>query len=164
MSLLLRRFLTRCIERSYSHHATQSLPRTQVSSSPPAKRPRRPPPPFSSPKPVKMTTRKPSRSSEPGPSTSSPRQSSFNAKRGPTFSKPSKKHSQPKPVLPGPYHNEAYIEKEHNRSPVPLKLYIKQTPKGSLNNFYQTVTGKLPTFTSVEGVIMRGSQRVQIHR
>jgi len=169
------RVLSSNIKRSYSQHATQALPHTQNPSPPPAKHPRGAassdePSPFSYARsaPKQMASRKPSRSSEPGPSTSSPKQPSSNVKRGSPFFKRSKKQSflqtRPGTVLAGPYHNEAYIEKEHNKSPVPLKPYQKQSPKGPLNNFYQVMAGKLPTFTSIEGVIIEGNQPIRIYR
>ena len=166
------RVFSSAIKRSYSQHATQSLPRAQNTSPPPAKRHRGAassdaPSPFpsahssSKQKHFKLATRPP-RSFEPGPSSSSPRQPSFiSLKR----SKKKKTVVQPRTVLPAPYYSEAYIEKEHNKSDVALKRCHKETPKSSLNNFYQGLNGngKLPNFTSIEGEI-EGSKRIYAYR
>ena len=166
------RALSSTIKRSHSQYATHSLSHTSNISPPPPKRFRKAASsgehfPFSSahstPKPFEMADRQPPRSSQPGPS--SPKQSLSNARRG-SLLKRSKKQTPPKNVLAGPYHNLVYIEQEHNKSSVPLKAIYKETPKGSLNNFHQTVTvnGNLPTFTSTEGVIMEGNLRIPVHR
>ena len=163
------RVLSSAIKRSYSQHATQSSPRAQNPSPPPAKRHRGASSgsPLSSPpstsEHLNLDTR-PFWSFEPGPSSSSPRQPSLNAKRG------SLKRSEKKPVvkqktlLPGPYHNEIYIEKEHNISPMALKRLHKETPRSSVNNFYHTLTGKLPTYKTIDGTIMQGNQAIHVHR
>ena len=159
------RALSSTFKRPYSQHATQSSPRTQNASPPPPKRHRGAavPSPFAS-KHFKLATRKPPRSSEPSPSPASPRQSSFNARRGSLKRSKMQHVIQPKTVLTGPYHTEAYIEKEYNKSSIPLRPYHKEAPRSPLNNFYQVITGKLPTFTSVDGVIIQGNQRIPIHR
>ena len=163
------RVLSCAIKRSYSQHATQSLPHAQNTSPPPAKRRRGAassgaPSPFSSAhstsKHFKLATRLP-RSFEPGRS-SSPRQPSFTSVKR----KKKKTVVQPKTVLPGPRHTEAYIEKEHNKAVVALKRFHKETPKSSLNNFYQALNGngKLPKFTSIDGEIIEGKNRIYAHR
>ena len=155
------RVLSSAVKRSYSQHATQSSPRAQNVSPPPAKRHRGAAPSGSSSarsasKHFKLATPL-SWLSEPGSSFSSPRQSS---KRSPKRSK--KKPVQPKTVLPGPYHNEAYIEKEH-KTQIYMKPCHKETPKSSVNNFYQALTGMTPKFKTIDGMV-EGNQRVYVHR
>jgi hypothetical protein len=162
------RVLSSAIKRSYAQHATQSSPRAQNHSPPPpAKRGAASsgaPSPFSSAhstsKHFKLATR-PSKSSQPSPSSSSLKQPTKNAKRAHKHSK--KNPVVQKAVLPGPYHNGAYIENEYNNSAVALKSQHKETPKSSLHNFYQTLTGNLPKFTTIDGMI-EGDQQVHIHR
>lgn len=158
------------IKHSYSQHATQFSPRTQNPSPPPAKRhrgaaPSKAPSALSTSKHLKLATRKPSKFSEPSPSPSLPRQSSLNARRD-SLKHPKKKQPviQPKTVLAGPYHTEAYIDKEYNKSPIRLKHHHIETPKSSVNNFYQTVTDKLPTFKSIDGVIIDGNRHTLVYR
>ena len=163
------RVFSSAIKRSYSQHATQSSPRAQHTSPPPAKRHRGAassgaPSPFSSAhssKHFKLATRLPT-SFEQGPSSSLPRQPSFTSLKRSKKKKP----VQAKTVLPGPYHNEAYIEKEHNKSLVFLKQVHKETPKSSVNNFYQGLNGngKLPKFISKDGEIIEGKKRIYTHR
>jgi hypothetical protein len=146
--------------KQYSQHATQFSRRTENAFPPTAKRHRGPAPSTS--KHLKLATRKPSKFSEPSPST--PRQSSLNAKQDSL--KPSKKQPviEPKTILAGPYHTEVYIEKEYNKSPIHLKHHHKETPRSSVNNFYSTVTDKLPTYRSIDGVIIDGNQQILIYR
>lgn len=166
------RVFSSAIKRSYSQHATQSLPRAQNTSPPPAKRHRGAissgaPSPLhsahstSKQKHFKLATRPP-RSFEPGPSSSLARQTSFTSLK---HSKKKKPVAQPRTVLPGPHHNEAYIEKEHNKSVATLKRSHIETPKSSLNNFYQGLNGNgnLPKFTSIEGEI-EGNKRIYTYR
>jgi hypothetical protein len=165
------RAFSSAIKRSYAQHATQTSPRAQNSSPPPAKRRRQSdsgaPSPFSSPhstsKYLKLATRlNDLKSFEPRPSTSS--------KRGPSSFLPKRKKKktvlQQKTVLPGPHHNEAYIEKEHNKSVMPLKQCHKDTPRSSVNNFIQGLqgNGKMPRYTSIEGEILEGEKRIYAHR
>lgn len=169
------RVLSSAIKRSYAQHATQSSLRAQNNSPPPAKRRRKAassaPSPFSfahsTSKRAELATRlNLLNSSEPGHSSSSPRQLSFIS---PKRSKKKKKKPvvQPKTELPGPYHNESYIVKEHGKSVVSLKRCHKETPKSSVNNFYQGLHGnkKLPRYTSIDGeVIIEGNKRIYVHR
>jgi hypothetical protein len=164
------RVLSSAIKRSYSQHATQSSPRAQNTSLPPAKRHPETassgaPSPFSSAhstsKHFKLATRLP-KSFEPGPSSSSPKQSSFISPKRSN----KKKSVVQKTVLPGPYYSEPYIEKEYNKSVVPLKRCHKETPKSSVNNFYQGLNGnsKLPMFTTIDGEISDGRKRIITQR
>jgi small subunit ribosomal protein S24e len=66
--------------------------------------------------------------------------------------------------MDGPYHNQIYIEKEHNKSPIPLKPLHKEAPKGALNNFYQTIKGKQPEYVSVHGTVMGGNRAIVVWR
>ena len=161
------RVLSSAIKRSYSQHATQPLPRAQNTSPPPAKRRRHKASSgassFSSPHPTskydQLTTHVNNLKSFKRPSNSSPKQPSISSKR-------SKKALPPKTVLPGPYHSQAYVEKEHNKSVVPLKQCHKETPKSSVNNFYQGLygNGKRPNFTTIDGDIFEGEKQIYAHR
>lgn len=164
------RVLSSAIKRSYSQHATQTSPRAQNTSPPPAKRHRgaassgAPSPHSSARSPSKhfnLATRLP-RSFEPGFSSSSPRRPSSlslkNSKKKPVV--------RPKTVLPGPYHNEAYIMKEHHKSVVALKRCHIETPKSSMNNFYQGLNGNgtHPRTETIDGEILEGKKRTYVHR
>ena len=161
------RVISSAIKRSYSQHATQSSPHAQNTSPPPAKRHRGAASSgafssaHSTSKHFKLATRPP-RSFELGPSSSLPRQPSFIS---PKHSK-KKPVVEPKTVLPGPYHNEAYIEKEYKKSVVPLKRSHIETPKSSVNNFYQGLNGNgwLPSYTTIDGEIIEGKKRIYAHR
>ncbi|KAF9568385.1 P-loop containing nucleoside triphosphate hydrolase protein [Agrocybe pediades] len=112
------------------------------------------------------SSRKPQHRLDPGPSSS----------RGPSSlrtTKPSKRGKKAAPstsrvprhdLLEGPYHNEAYIQAEHHKSPIPLKPLHKETPKSSLNNFYSVVKQELPVYKSVQGHISEGGRVKQIWR
>jgi hypothetical protein len=158
------RVISSAIKRSYTQHATQFSPSAQNIPPPPAKRSRhRASPHSTTSKYVELAARLNNlKSLEPHPP-SSPKQSSF------TSSKKGKKKRgvpQSKHEFPGPYHSEAYIVKEYNRSILPLKQCHKETPKSSVNNFYQMLhgNGKQPKFTSMEGEVIEGDKRMFTHR
>lgn len=165
------RVFSSAIKRSYSQHATQSASRAQNTSPPPAKRrrhraPSGAPSPFSSPHPiskhVQLTAHLNNLKPESRSSPTSPKQPSFISPKR----KKKKAVVKPKTVLSGPYHNEAYIEKEHNKSVVALKRSHKDLPKSSVNNFYQALhgNGKQPKYTTIEGDIIEGEKRIYTQR
>ncbi|KAF9471753.1 P-loop containing nucleoside triphosphate hydrolase protein [Pholiota conissans] len=73
-------------------------------------------------------------------------------KKGPPGKAPSSKK-----YLDGPLHDEAYIQQEHNKSPIQLKPSILEAPRGHLNNFSQIVTGKVPEYATVQGTVPQSS-------
>lgn len=171
------RVFSSAIKRSYAQHATQASPNAENSSLPPSKRPRHrdsgAPSPFSSPhstsKYLEPATRLNNiksnnlksnnlKSLKSRPSTSSSPISSKRKKKKKAVLK------QQRTPLPGPHHNEAYIEKEHNKSVVPLKHSHKDTPKSSVNNFYQQLHGRMPKYTSIEGEIVDGKKQIYTFR
>ena len=169
------RVLSSAIKRSYTQHATQSSPPAQNTSPLPTNKRRRgrassgAPSPFSSPHPTpkyaelatRLNSLKPFER-RPSPPSPKPKQPSFTSSKRKKRKKPV---VQPKTLLPGPYHNEAYIEKEYNKSVVTLKRCHKETPKSSLNNFYQSLHGnsKLPIFTTIDGEV-DDKKRIYTHR
>lgn len=60
-------------------------------------------------------------------------------------------------VIEGPLHDEAYINREHNKSPIPLKKIHLETPKSSIGNFSVIATGSPPKYVSVEGQLSNGT-------
>lgn len=154
------------IKRSYAQHATQASPSAQSSSQPPAKRRRHRdsggPSPFSSPHSTfELATRLNNlKSHKSRPSTSSTSRISSKRKNKNAVVQ------QQKTLLPGPHHNESYIEKEHNKSIVPLRKTHKDTPRSSVNNFFQGLygNGRLPNYTSIEGEIVDGNKHIYAYR
>ncbi|KAF5370240.1 hypothetical protein D9615_010076 [Tricholomella constricta] len=55
--------------------------------------------------------------------------------------------------LEGPLYDEAYINRIHLTSPIPLKPLHESTPKSSLGNFAMLVTEQVPTYKSIEGFL-----------
>ncbi|KAF8168095.1 hypothetical protein B0H34DRAFT_646123 [Crassisporium funariophilum] len=106
-----------------------------------------------------------------GPSSSSASRPPPTGPRGATPNKRGKKKAAPgasflaqsrAPTLEGPFHNEAYIEKQYSNSPIPLKHFQKSAPKGPLHNFCTAAKDKLPEYKQVQGVVMDGDRRVRV--
>lgn len=77
---------------------------------------------------------------------------------------PGKESQAPKKFLEGPLHDEHYIQQEHNKSPIQLKPFILEAPRSHLNNFTATVTGKVPDYVTVQGTVLDGDRKVNVHR
>ncbi|KAG6911959.1 hypothetical protein DXG01_000207 [Tephrocybe rancida] len=93
-------------------------------------------------------------------STSSARTGGFRGSRphptAPSSSRPTKKRAGAKSsslkVLDGPIHDEALLQRTLRTSP--LKPIHETTPKSSLGNVAQVACDKMPTYQSVEGVVL----------
>jgi len=77
---------------------------------------------------------------------------------------PVRPHRQPRRILDGPYHSEAYIERIHRTAPIPLKDIHKLHPKVPLNNVSMTALGSVPNYDSVQGTVIDGDQRIEVWR
>lgn len=152
------------VKRSYSQQAVQPLPRATFSPVPPAKKPRSasPLPPQSASTATRQTKAMPPssnrhRASEAGPSSQS--------RRKPLRNQPKPKARKlPRDLMEGPFHDEDYIEREHKKSPIPLKAVHKNTPKSAVNNFYVAVKNCVPEYVSVPGTVLVGDELCQIWR
>jgi small subunit ribosomal protein S24e len=69
-----------------------------------------------------------------------------------------------KTLLESPLHDEKYIEQEYNQPPLPIKKIHESTPKSSLGNFSMIAIGKLPHYSTVEGVVDEGAKRLHVWR
>lgn len=154
-------------KRSFSQHtaaaaalaaAPAKLPRTDTASGEPSV--------FRSPhmssQPTSSSRRRFGRPPEPSTSSSSAR-----GHRGGVKHK--KKGNAPKEPprgnsLEGPFHNLKYIQEEHDKSPIKLKPLILETPRSYVNNFCIVACGKIPDYVSLQGTVIDGDRRVQVHR
>ena len=154
-------------KRSFSQHAVVAaaaaaapakLPRTDTASGEPSA--------FRSPhmssQPPSSSRRRFSRPSEAGTSAGSSR-----GHRGGVKHKKkggAAKEVPPRNTLEGPFHNLKYIQEEHDKSPIKLKPLILETPRSYVNNFCIVACGKIPDYVSMQGTVIDGDRRVQVHR
>lgn len=59
----------------------------------------------------------------------------------------------PRKIFEGPFHDEAYIKSEYQKSTQPIKSAHEATPKSALGNFAMVATGKLPVYKSSDGYV-----------
>ncbi|KAH9486931.1 ATP-dependent DNA/RNA helicase DHX36 [Psilocybe cubensis] len=142
------------VKRPFSHQAVLPQPRASFPTAPPAKKPR-----SASPLHQKFMPSFPNRHrpSDAGPSSQSRRKPPRNQPK-------SKARPLPSNLLDGPFHDEDYIEREHKKSPIPLKPVYKNTPKSAVNNFYSTAKNLIPEYVSVQRPILVGDELQQIWR